>query len=301
MKKIVVTGGSGFVGLNIANFLVARGYQVIALDIVRNKLLDPKVKFYRIDIRNHRLGHYLEGVDTIFHTAALIKFQESINDPSKYHDVNVNGTLNLLMQSLKVGVRKIVYSSSSSIYGPGARVPQTEDMFPDPRSPYAAQKLLGEIYMQTWSNCYDIKTVSLRYFNFYGPHNINSSGVIDIYLDHHQKNKPLIIYGNGQQKRSFLYIDDLVRANVLAMKSKKVGRGEVINIGLDKAYSINQVAKIFGGKMVHQAKIKKNEDFQPYESLPNIKKGQELLNWRPEIYLEEGIELMEKANHNDEK
>ncbi|OGD56674.1 hypothetical protein A2V71_03630 [Candidatus Berkelbacteria bacterium RBG_13_40_8] len=299
MKKVLVTGGAGFVGLNIANFLADKNYRVLAIDIApKPTLLSKKVKFIKADICSRKIGSYLKGVETVFHTAALIKFEESIKDPAKYHNVNVNGTLNLLIRAIQSGVRRIIYSSSSSVYGSARQVPQTEEMLPGPQSPYAAQKLFGEIYMKVWSDCYDIETVSLRYFNFYGPNNGKLSGVIDTFLRRHKENKPLTIYGTGRQKRSFLHIDDLVSANYKAMLSNKVGKGEVINIGLDKSYSIKEVAKMVGGKVIHASIPNKTEDFQPYESLPAIKKAKKLLKWQPRIYLEEGIKLI-KAKIED--
>lgn len=295
MKKIFITGGNGFVGCHIANYLAKKGYQVIASDISkRNVLLDAKVKFIRKDIRDSQLQRYLKGVSVVFHTAALIKIQESIRESKKYHDINVNGTLNLLNSAHKAGVKRIIYSSSVSVYGHTKKVPQEEEMLPEPQNPYAAQKLIGELYMNVWAHCYNIETVSLRYFSFYGL-NQNSSGVIETFLKQNQKNKPLTVYGNGLQKQSFLYIDDLVDANYKAMLSSKVGRGEVINIGSNKLYAISAVAKLIGKKIIYRSIVGQAESSQPYEPLPSLKRAKKLLNWQPKTDLEEGIGLIKKT------
>jgi nucleoside-diphosphate-sugar epimerase len=173
---------------------------------------------------------------------------------SKVIKVNVDGTLNVLYASYKNKVKRLIFASSAAVYGYIKKLPLKEDMAPKPVSPYGLHKLIGEYYCQLFSNLYNLETVCLRYFNVYGPR-MNPNGlyalVIGKFLKLRKENKPLTIYGDGKQTRDFIYVDDVVRANILAMKSKKVGKGEVINICSGKNYSINYIAKLIGGKKIY--------------------------------------------------
>jgi len=296
-KKYLVSGNCGFIGSNLTGELLKQGYSVIGLDNLKTGKLsnmdsfkdNPNFRFIQGDIRNKNLYLILKDVDTIFHTAALARIQPSITNPEEYHDVNVNGTLNVLQSAVKAGVRRIVYSASSSAYGIQTQMPETEDMIPKPLNPYATQKYIGELLMRTWANCYSIETVSLRYFNVFGKNQALAGAyatVIGIFLQKHKEGKPLPIVGDGTQKRDMTNIVDVVNANILASQSDKVGKGEVINIGTGKNYSINEIAQIIGGETT-QAEPRQ---FEVKETLADNSKAKELLGWTPQISLQEGIQ-----------
>lgn len=296
MSRFLVTGGCGFIGSNLVDELIKNGHETVVLDNLSTGKMEnlaqvinePNFTFIKGDIRNPVLSEVLEEVDTIFHTAALARIQPSITNPEEYHDVNVNGTFNVLQSAIKAGVRRIVYSASSSAYGIQEKMPETEDMEPRPLNPYATQKYIGELLMRTWANCYPIETVSLRYFNVYGPRQVTEgaySTVIAIFLKQRAEGRPLTIVGDGTQKRDFSWVGDIVRANIFASQSDKVGKGEVINIGTGRNYSINEVAKLIGGEIT-QAKPRQ---FEVKETLAGNLKAKELLGWEPKISLEEGI------------
>ena len=302
IKTFCVTGNSGFIGSNLTEELLKQGYSVIGIDnLATGKLSNmdsfkdhPNFRFIQDDIRNKNLHLILEGVDTIFHTAALARIQPSITNPEEYHDVNVNGTLNVLQSAIKAGVRRIVYSASSSAYGIQETMPETEDMPPRPLNPYATQKYIGELLMRTWANCYPIETVSLRYFNVFGKNQVLDGAyatVIGIFLQQNKEGKPLTIVGDGTQKRDITWIGDVVRANILASQSDKVGKGEVINIGTGKNYSINEISKIVGGENVKTISAKSRQ-FEVKETLADISKAKELLRWKSEVDLKTGINLL---------
>ena len=299
MKKVLVTGCAGFIGSHLCDALI-KNYEVIGIDNLatgHKEYINPKVKFHKIDIRSAKVIDLMKDVDTVFHLAAAARIQPSIVDPSYYHDNNLNGTFNLLQAAVKNKVRRFVFSSSSSAYGIQKAFPETEDMVPNPLNPYAAQKLMGEIYMKVWAQCYGLETVSFRYFNVYGPRQIETgpnSTVIGIFLDQMRNNKPLTIVGNGQKKRDYTHVKDVVRANIQAMKSKKVGAGEVINIGTTKTYSINQVAKMISKNHVFIP----DRQFEAIKTLADVKLAKKLLDWEPVIGLEEGIkDLLENEKN----
>lgn len=271
MKKVLVTGVSGFVGVNLANELV-KNYEVIGLDLRRNKELNSKIKFFKADIVHSDLASYMKKVDTVFHTAALINLQESLENPLKYHQVNVTGTLKVLEAARFAGVRRIVFSSSMSVY--------------NLNNPYSLTKFLSEEYLRVWSKCFEIETVSLRYFNFYGGRSHGS--VIDIFLEQARLGNPLKVLGKGQESRYFLHIKDLVRANIAAMKSKKVGSGETIDIA-GKKYRIIDVARLIS-QNIQKVPAKTTVD-ELSQIKPDQAKAKKLLNWSPKIDLKEGIKI----------
>ncbi|GIW67031.1 MAG: NAD dependent epimerase/dehydratase [Candidatus Parcubacteria bacterium] len=297
MTKVLVTGGAGFIGSHLVDRLIKEGYKVIVIDNLssgKKENLNPKAIFHKVDICNlEKILSLFKGVNYVFHTAALPRVQLSIDKPIETHRVNIDGTLNVLYASYKNKVRRVIYSSSSSVYGEQKSLPLKESMTPNPLSPYALQKLVGEYYCKLFSSLYDLETVSLRYFNVYGPR-MDPEGpyalVIGRFLKLKKEGKPLTIYGDGKQTRDFTYIDDVVEANILAMKSKKVGKGEVINICYGKNHSINYVAKLIGDKKVYLPKRKG----EPRHTLGDNSLAKKLLGWKPKISLEEGIEICKK-------
>jgi len=251
-SRVLVTGGAGFIGSHLVDQLLKEGIEVVVLDNlqggrlenIRQHLGKKNLCFVRGDIRNYRLVRNLvRDVDAIIHQAAQISVPESIEDPVLTNDVNVNGTLNLLKASVESDVKRFVYASSCAVYGDAEMMPIKEDCLPKPTSPYGASKLAAESYVQAFHEVFRLKTVCLRCFNVYGSRQINNyySGVITQFLNRLSKNLPLIIFGDGEQSRDFIHVQDVVKANMLALRIKGV-EGETFNIATGVATTINQLA-----------------------------------------------------------
>jgi len=290
--KLLVTGGAGFIGSNLVDELVHQKHQVLIIDNLstgKKENLNKKAKFFKKDIRNYgSIKPLFSGVDCVFHLAAQARIQPSIINPAESFDNNVHGTFNVFLAAKENKVKKLVYSASSSAYGDQKKLPLTEDMIPNCKSPYALFKYMGEEMASLFFQLYGLPVVCLRYFNVYGERQLVEgaySTVIGIFLKQKKEGKPLTIVGNGNQRRDFTYVKDVVRANILAMKSKKA-IGHLINIGSGCNYSVNDVAKI----------IDKNHVFispRPGESrvtLADISKAQKLLRWKPKIKLSDWLE-----------
>lgn len=289
--KILVTGGAGFIGSNLTTELIKRGYDVMVLDNFTTgarENVPASARLFEADIRNlEAIRPAFEGVDYVFHLAALPRIPISIADPVTSHDININGTLNVLLASRDAKVKKVIYSASSSAYGAQSVMPLTETMLPSPMSPYGLQKYVGEHYCRIFSLHYGLPTVCLRYFNVYGP-GMASTGsyvtVISVFLQAKRDNKKLSVIGDGTQTRDFTYVGDVVRANILAMKSDQAKNGEAINIGGNRNYSMNELAEKFGGEI----------EFLPprleaHDTLADTAKAQQLLGWKPETDMDEGL------------
>jgi len=252
MKKVVVTGGAGFIGSHLAEELARRGYQVNILDDlstgrlknIENLLRERGAEFIQGSITNLTLLRELfRDVKYVFHQAALSSVPRSIEDPLIANEVNIKGTLNVLMAARENRVGKVVYASSSSVYGDALTSPQGEDMPPNPLSPYALTKLAGEYYGNIFRQVYDLPTVCLRYFNVYGSRQDPQSqyaAVIPAFIERISQNLPPVIFGDGEQSRDFTFVQDVVRANILAALNDARG---VYNIGSGKSVTINQLAK----------------------------------------------------------
>jgi nucleoside-diphosphate-sugar epimerase len=293
--KILVTGGAGFIGSNLVDRLINEGHKVFVIDNLlsgKKENLNKKAIFYKADICHlEKILPLFKGIDYVFHLAANPRVIFSVENPIESHKVNVDGNLNVLYSSYKNRVKRLIFASSSAVYGDIKKLPLKENMDPKPVSPYGLHKLIGEYYCKLFSNLYNLETVCLRYFNVYGPR-MDLNGlyalVIGKFLKLKKENKPLIIYGDGKQTRDFIYVDDVVKANILAMKSKKVGKGEVINICSGKNYSINYIAKLIGGEKIYLP-ARKGE---MKHTLGDNSLAKKLLGWKPEISLEEGIEKL---------
>ena len=249
IKRVVVTGGAGFIGSHLTDALIKDGFDVVVLDNLstgKKSQVNKKAKFIKIDIRDlKKIKPYFKGVDLVFHTAARARIQPSIKDPVTTFDHNVSGTLNVLLVARDADVKRVIYCASSSSYGDQDTLPLHEEMTPHLKSPYALTKYVGEELCRLFSNLYGLETVSLRYFNVYGPRQLLTGAyatVNRIFLKQMKSGQPLTIVGDGNIQRDFTHIHDVVRANMLAAQSKKVGRGEIINIGTGHNYSINEVA-----------------------------------------------------------
>lgn len=296
-EKVVVTGGAGFIGSNLVDELVRLDrYNVHVVDNLvggKRENVNSKAIFHEIDT-THFAGivPILQGARYVFHLAALPRVQYSIEHPQETHEVNVNGLVNVLIAAREANVKKVVYSASSAAYGEQNTMPLKEDMIVRPKSPYGLQKYIGELYVRLWSEVYNLPTVSLRYFNVYGPR-YNPEGpyalVIGKFLQQRILGQPLTITGSGEQTRDFTHVYDVVRANILAAESEKVGGGEVINIGAGRNTSINEVARLIGGSVVHV-----DARLEPRDTRADNTRAQELLGWKPAISLEEGLSTLKK-------
>ena len=297
--KVIVTGGAGFIGSHIVDALVALNkYEVHVIDNLSNGKLEnvnKKAVFHKADIRKlAEISPILKGAKYVFHEAALPRVQFSIEHPDETNEVNVTGTLNVLIAARDAGVKRLVYAASSSAYGDQPSLPLIENMEAMPKSPYGLQKYIGELYLKLFTEVYGMETVSLRYFNVYGRRNSSEGAyalVIAKFFKLLKEGKALTITGDGTHTRDFTSVHDVARANLLAMTSKKVGKGEVINIGAGHNYSVNEVAKMIGGKAVHIA-----PRLEPHDTLADNSLAKKLLGWTPEWTLEDGIEELKKLN-----
>ena len=290
-NKAVVTGGAGFIGSHIVDELVRKGYDVHVVDNLsggKRENVNPQATLHVADIRNpSELTDIFRGARYVFHLAALPRVQYSIEQPRETHENNITGTLNVLMAAREAGVKRVVYSASSSAYGEQKVMPLREDMLPSPLSPYGLHKLVGEYYCRVWSEVYGLPTVALRYFNVYGPR-LDPNGayalVIGKFLKQRADGTSITITGDGTQTRDFTHVRDVVRANILAAESEQVGRGEVLNIGAGKNASINRIAELIGGPIEYiPARI------EPHDTLADNSLARTLIDWEPQVSLEDGI------------
>ncbi|MFY9463306.1 MAG: NAD-dependent epimerase/dehydratase family protein, partial [Candidatus Sungiibacteriota bacterium] len=245
MSRYIVTGGAGFIGSHITDALIARGNEVHIVDNFltgKRERVNAKAVVHEVDIRDfEKLSPIFAGADGIFHTAAQARMQYSILQPQLTNDINITGTLNVLLAARDARVRRVVYSASSSAYGSRHPMPLKEDMPAEPMIPYAIQKRVGEQYCAMASRFYGVETVALRYFNVYGPRQTTASDgpyatVIGIFLEQRKNNQPMTIVPDGTQRRDFTHVADVAAANLLAMSSAKVGAGEIVNVGTGKNY-----------------------------------------------------------------
>ncbi len=301
MAKYIVTGGAGFIGSHIVDGLIKRGDEVHVIDNFstgRPERLNPAAVVHEVDIRDpEAIRPILAGAVGVFHTAAQPRMQFSIKEPKLTNDVNVTGTLNVLLASRDAGVKRVVYSASSSAYGPRHPMPLREDMAPEPVIPYAIQKRVGEQYCDMCARFYGLETVSLRYFNVYGPRQTTEKDgpyatVIGIFLEQRQRNRPMTIVPDGTQRRDFTHVYDVARANLLAMHSDKVGKGEIINVGSGGNNSVSEVANLIGGPTVFMAP----RLGEVQETLADRRKAKELLGWEPTVSFEDGISELKKLH-----
>ena len=251
-RNVLVTGGAGFIGSHLVPQLLELGYSVIVLDNLSNGKLEnlnsvldhPKFMFKRGDINDKTIqNEVFNGIDSIIHLAALIDISASVADPTKNHEINVNGTFNMLQAAIKNKVKKFVFASSTAVYGDVKTLPVQENIALNPISPYAASKVAGEAYCCAFANCFGLETVALRFFNIYGLRSGNSpySGVITKFLQKIINGEALTIDGDGEQTRDFIHVNDIVKAVILALERKGL-RGEVFNVCTGVPTSVNELA-----------------------------------------------------------
>jgi len=300
MRKVIVTGGAGFTGSYIAEELVRRGYQVIIIDNlstgkssnVESILHSKNAEFVRGSIVNlPLLRKIFSGAEYVFHQAAIASVPCSVKNPRATHITNVTGTLNVLLAARDTGVKKVIYASSSAIYGDSPDPIKVEDILPNPLSPYAVTKLAGEYYGKVFQEIYGVDTVSLRYFNVYGPRQDAKSAyasVIPLFISNVMAGKSPVIYGNGEQTRDFIFVKDVAEANILAAESSATG---IFNIGSAIRVTINDLAQLI-------IKLAGNSNIRPVysdarpgdimQSLADITKAK-ALGFLPRYSLEEGL------------
>jgi UDP-glucose 4-epimerase len=297
IKKAIVTGGAGFIGSNLVDKLIDMGVEVHIIDDLstgKKENINPKATFYNKDVSKITLLDYdlFKGVDVVFHLAALARVQPSIEDPITFNKVNIDGTLNVLWAAHKAGVKRVVYSASSSCYGNNENFPTPETESTNPLSPYGLQKYLGEHYCKMFSEVYGLDTVSLRYFNVYGERMLLEGAyclVLGIFAQKMLQGKSLTINNDGEQRRDFTYVGDVVNANVLAATHPENLNGEVFNIGNGDNYSVNELADMFGGEKVEGEKV-----LEPFLTLADNSKAKNILNWNPTGDLPTWIEKYKK-------
>lgn len=299
--KVLVTGGAGFIGSNLADELIRQGAKVKILDNFstgfQENLDEIKGDFDFIQGNlndKEAVRNAVEGVDCVFHQAALPSVPRSVENPAETHDACVNGTFNLLLNAKDAGVKRFVYAASSSAYGDQPTLPKIETMRPEPLSPYAGAKLMGEYYCQIFSRVYGLETICLRYFNVFGPRQNPSSmysGVISRFINDLMKGIQPTIYGDGEQSRDFTFVANVVNANIKASQTTK-GIGEVMNAANGERISLNALLEVLK-KITGKTDV--TADYQP-ERLGDVKHSQcsnalavECLGYENLVGLEEGL------------
>jgi len=300
--KYLVTGGAGFIGSALTERLVREGHEVVVLDNLatgdRSRLaeIEDTIEFVEGDIRDRAcVVRAARGADVIFHQAALPSVARSVEDPVTSTEVNVGGTVTVLEAAREAGVRRLVFAASSSAYGDTPTLPKREDMTPRPQSPYAVSKLTGEYLMENYSRIFNLQTVSLRYFNVFGPRQDPKSqyaAVIPRFVTAALRGEPAVVYGDGLQSRDFTYIENVVEANLLAARAEGVS-GRVYNIACGKRYTLLDLLAMIGDALGREGPIPARfEDPRPGDvrhSLADITKAESELGYRPKVSTREGL------------
>jgi len=301
MAKYIVTGGAGFIGSNIVEELVSMGEDVVVIDNLstgRKENIEPwldRISFIEADIRDaEKVREAISGVDYVLHQAALASVPRSIENPALVNDVNITGTLTLLEEARKAGVKRFVYAASSSAYGDTEVLPKTEEMKPAPLSPYAVSKLTGEYYCSVYAHVYELPTISLRYFNVFGPRqdpNSQYAAVIPIFISSLLKGEKPTIFGDGEQSRDFTYVANVVKANLLAAKCEEAA-GQVLNVACGERYTLNELFKLLR-EMIGAGVDPIYSEPRPGDvkhSQADISRARSILNYKPSVSFREGLE-----------
>jgi UDP-glucose 4-epimerase len=296
--KALITGGAGFIGSHLADFLIDSDYEVVVIDNlsigrlenIRELLENPKFTFIQANIVDfNEIEGNFKGADWVFHLAALADIVPSIESPKEYYESNVNGTFNVLEACRKHHIKKIIYSASSSCYGIPDEYPTKETAEIRPQYPYALTKNIGEQLVMHWCQLYNLPAVSLRFFNVYGPRARTSGtygAVFGVFLAQKLAKKPYTIVGDGNQTRDFTFVSDVVNAIVTAAESNL--SGEMINIGSNNTYSINRLVELLDGDVIYIPK----RPGEPDCTWADISKANQLLNWKPKVSFETGVEAL---------
>jgi UDP-glucose 4-epimerase len=294
-KRYLVTGGAGFIGSHLAEALLKAGHRVCVIDNLstgKRERVPEGAEFVEADFTKlDEIAPHFAGVDGVFHVGALPRIPFSIEHPIPAAEANVMGTLNVFVAARDAGVKRVVYSASSSAYGAQEELPLRPDMPPNPLNPYALHKYIGEKIAEQFHRFYGMETVSLRYFNVYGPRMADEGAyvtVISHFKRQKKEGKPLQIHGDGEQTRDFTHVFDVVRANILAMESPNVGSGEVLNVGAGENWSINYIAERFGGP----TEFVEGRKGEARHTKADPRLTTEKLGWKPEIRFPEGLGMI---------
>tara|TARA_E500000318_G_C3542710_1_gene205323 strand:- start:462 stop:1355 length:894 start_codon:yes stop_codon:yes gene_type:complete len=292
--KYLVTGGAGFIGSNIVNSLVDAGHGVVVIDNESSDAheyfhYNDKAKYYRHDICDYdKIKYLFEGVDTVFHCAAEARIQPAIINPLKAVMTNSYGTCSVLQAAREAGVRRVVYSSTSSAYGLVNQIPNAETQPDDCLNPYSVSKVSGEKLCKMYSDLFGLETVVFRYFNVYGenqPTKGQYAPVIGLFLKQRKNKEPLTIVPDGEQRRDFTHVSDVVSANILASTVKLETYGQVFNVGTGTNFSVNEIAKLISDDTV----LIDPRPGESRETLADITKTKKTLGWNPRVQLEDWI------------
>ncbi len=303
MNKTIVTGGAGFIGSHLVELLLNKGFTVLCIDNMANGQwpnvemfrnnssphYSPNYQFYQLDLAEPFDDSLFKDTVYVFHLAGLADIVPSIEQPLKYHQANVDGTIRVLEACRKYQIKKLVFSASSTSYGIPDTYPTPEDAPMKPAYPYAFTKYIAEQYVLFWHKLYKLPVVSLRYFNVYGPRGRTNStygAVFKVFLTQKLHGQPLTIVGDGRQTRDFTYVTDIANANFLAAESEV--SGEIINIGTGKPHSVNYLAALIGGETTTIPK----RPGEPESTHADITKAIRLLGWKPLVSFEEGVRSM---------
>ena len=296
--KLIITGGAGFIGSHLTEYLLKQGHSIVVIDnlstgrIENIKHLKNKIKFVKADIsKKGNWERLFKGVNTVIHLAALADIVPSIQNPEKYFASNVIGTKNVIENALKYKIKKIIYSASSSCYGIPKKYPTDEKTKLDPKYPYALTKMIGEQILIHYGNLFGIKILSLRLFNVYGTKSRTSGtygAMFGVFLKQKIKNYPLTVVGNGNQKRDFIYVSDVVRAFAKGLRYNC--NEKILNIGTGKPISVNKIVSLLNSKKIHIPK----RPGEPHMTCANISLAKRKLGWKPRIKIEKGINLLLK-------
>lgn len=298
--KTLVTGGCGFIGSHLVDRLLSDGHSVTVLDnfstgrpqnLAHHKT-EKRLQIHQADIAEaDKIEPFFEGIDWVFHIAALADIVPSIQNPSAYHRSNVDGTLAVLESARKHEVKRLMYAASSSCYGIPDHYPTPETAAIRPQYPYALTKNIGEQMVMHWNQVYKLPTIALRFFNVYGPRSRTSGtygAVFGVFLAQKLKNKPFTVVGDGTQTRDFTFVTDIVDACVTAIQSKV--EGEIFNAGSGKPVSVNRLVELLGGEVIHIPK----RPGEPDSTHADIAKIQKILGWKPRVSFEEGVAILLK-------
>jgi len=302
MAKYLVTGGAGFIGCNLVRYVLAKGHEVVVLDNLatgkRENMADfiDRVEFVEGDIRDRAsVDRAVAGCAAVFHQAALGSVPRSVEDPDTSHDVNVNGTLTVLNAARAAGVKRVLFAASSSAYGSIRESPKRESMVPQPISPYAAGKVACECYLRAYAACYGLETLSLRYFNVFGPYqdpNAAYAAVIPAWVSRLLGGQRPVVYGDGEQSRDFCYIDNVCEANWLAANAPaEACDGTVLNIACNRKTTLNEILALLKELM--------NSDVEPEytdpragdvrHSLADVRLAKQVIGYEPKIFFADGL------------
>jgi len=306
-SKILVTGGAGFIGSHLVDRLIKEGYEVVVLDNlftgdienITHHLESGMFCLVKGNVRSSdNVKETIRNVDAVFHLAAIVSVPLSIEKPLLVNDVNLRGTLNLLKASLKSDVKRFIYASSCAVYGEVDRLPIDERCPTNSISPYAVSKLAAEYYCKVFHENYGLNTLSLRYFNVYGPRQAKNpySGVITQFINRLKQGKPPIVYGDGEQTRDFVHVKDIIEANMLALSYQR-SAGDVINVGTGKSTTINELANLlieFFGQAHLKPVYRAPREGDIRNSYADIGKAEKTLGYKPKITAKEGIRTLIK-------